>query len=126
MNRIVWLILVLLITGRTNAENERPRKQARQGRLTINFSNHTRKYSHADSVLVIFDKYNLTGAGIIKKVYYPSSNHSIEITEIPPGKYYVFVQFLGIHSDRKEKILRLQAKKKKSIRIRLMNCDEFD
>jgi hypothetical protein len=48
-----------------------------------------------DSVYVIFDRYDLTGAGVVKKVFYPSKNR-IVLEKVPKGKYYVDVFCLGI------------------------------
>jgi hypothetical protein len=48
-----------------------------------------------DSVLLIFDKYDLTGAGTIKQVFYPSQNRII-INKVPRGKYYIDVLCMGI------------------------------
>lgn len=59
--------------------------------VTIHLRN---KKITVDSVFVIFDRYDLTGAGIIKQVFYPSDN-IIVIDKVPKGKYYVDVYGIG-------------------------------
>jgi hypothetical protein len=53
------------------------------------------KVTTIDSVLLIFDKYDLTGAGTIKQVFYPSHNRII-INKVPRGKYYIDILCMGI------------------------------
>jgi len=48
-----------------------------------------------DSVFIIFDRYDLTGAGVVKQVFYPSDN-KIVIEKVPKGKYYVDVFCIGV------------------------------
>ncbi|MDF2192547.1 hypothetical protein [Paraflavitalea sp. CAU 1676] len=52
-----------------------------------------------DSVLVIFDRYDHSGAGIIKRIYHPVNNE-IVIPKVPPARYYIEVAFLGVNQDR--------------------------
>lgn len=52
-----------------------------------------------DSVLVIFDRYDLAGAGIIKKVYHPVNNEII-IPAVPPARYYIEIACLGVNQER--------------------------
>lgn len=55
---------------------------------------HTASTPYTDSVLVIFDRYDHSGAGIIKKVYHPVNNE-IVIPKVPPARYYIEVSCLG-------------------------------
>ncbi|HUR12550.1 MAG TPA: hypothetical protein VM012_14340 [Flavitalea sp.] len=62
--------------------------------VTISLQNTAKSGLAIDSVLVIFDRYDLTGAGVVKKVYYPVNN-IISIEEVPEGRYYIDVLCLG-------------------------------
>src|SRR4051812_43840959 len=51
-----------------------------------------------DSVLVIFDRFDRTGAGIVKRIYYPTNNQ-FTISNVPEGKYYISIYCLGFYRD---------------------------
>src|SRR5438552_18840137 len=59
---------------------------------------HTRypKNARVDSVYVIFDRYDLSGAGVIKRIYYPVNNQ-ISIPRVPEGRYYISIFCMGRH-----------------------------
>ncbi|AXY78116.1 hypothetical protein D3H65_30795 [Paraflavitalea soli] len=61
--------------------------------VTIRLSNAARSVV-TDSVLVIFDRYDHSGAGTIKGIYYPVNNE-IVIAKVPPARYYIEVYCLG-------------------------------
>jgi hypothetical protein len=60
-----------------------------------NYSNHDEPI---DSIYLVFDRYDLTGAGVIKQVYHPVNN-AIELT-VPQGKYFINVFCLGLYKDK--------------------------
>jgi hypothetical protein len=60
--------------------------------IIITFNNNSNEDKPVDSVLVIFDKWDLSGAGIVKQVFYPVNNRIALV--IPKGKYYVDVYCL--------------------------------
>jgi hypothetical protein len=47
---------------------------------------------------LIFDRYDLTGAGVIKRICHPVNN-AIELT-VPKGKYFINVFCLGLYKDK--------------------------
>ena len=62
--------------------------------LTIHINNRANAQAQVDSVFLIFDRWDLTGAGLIKKVYYPEKN-TIKLDKLPKGRYYIEVICLG-------------------------------
>lgn len=66
--------------------------------ILINLDNISNNNNPVDSVFVIFDRYDRSGAGIVKKVFYPVNN-KIELI-VPRGKYYVDLYCLGIYKRR--------------------------
>ena len=71
-----------------------------------------------DSVLLIFDKYDRTGAGIIKQIFYPHDNY-FEVT-VPKGKYFVDLFCLGLYADKHfDIILRAKSNKKIELQVKL-------
>ena len=79
---------------------------------------------HQDSVLIIFDKYNHTGAGVIYQLFATDSTHGITIP-VPAGKYYVTIQCKGMHRDRVEKLVTVKAKKHAKVHVKLEAAEVF-
>jgi hypothetical protein len=81
--------------------------------------------AHKDSVLIILDRFDLTGAGVIYKVFYENENNCITIPDIPRGKYYVTVQCLGIHRDRVETVVKIKSQNIETLKINQADAEEF-
>ena len=93
MQKAILLICLALIVSPTIINAQRKKKNVTTP-VTIRFENVKRNNVPLDSVLVIFDRYDLTGAGVVKKIYYPVNN-VVSIEEVPEGKYYINVLCLG-------------------------------
>lgn len=78
-----------------------------------------------DSVLIIFDRYNRTGAGVVYQMFATDSTHGITIPEVPAGKYYVTIQCKGLHHDRIEKLVTIKAQKHEKVHIELEASEVF-
>jgi hypothetical protein len=95
------------------------------GQTEFNFFENDFTITKKDSVLVIYDRCDLSGAGVIRKVYYPGKNQTILISNIPSGKYFVTIQCLGKHHDRYEKIIKVKSGKTSYVSVRLSDFNEF-
>jgi hypothetical protein len=62
--------------------------------LTIHLNNRANSQAQVDSVYLVFDRWDLTGAGLVKKIYYPAKN-TIKLEKLPKGRYYIEVICLG-------------------------------
>ncbi|MBC7826666.1 MAG: hypothetical protein H7122_02885 [Chitinophagaceae bacterium] len=69
-----------------------------------------------DSVFIIFDRYDLTGAGIIKQIFYPSDN-KVVIEKVPKGKYYVDVFCIGVDRQSFTQISRIGKRRSNKVFI---------
>ncbi len=49
-----------------------------------------------DSVWVIFDRYDLTGPGLVNRIYSPQKNNLL-VENVPAGKYFVDIICFGLH-----------------------------
>ena len=92
--------------------------------VTINLRKRFSKDAPVDSVFVFFDRYNHTGAGIIKKVYYPKDN-KILIPDVPPGKYYIGMFCLGTHWQYFSEVTFVNKRRNNNIRFRLNRSELF-
>jgi len=103
------------------------KKRADSVRVIIELNNELNKKAPIDSVIVIFDRYNLTGAGTIKKVYYPVNN-KVVIENVPEGKFYITVICLGIYKDSFTEISYVyeNRRNKNSFNFRLKNAEAYD
>jgi len=69
-----------------------------------------------DSVFLIFDRFDRTGAGVIKQIFHLENNF-FEVT-VPKGKYFVDLFCLGLYADKHFDIV-LSAKSNKKIELQL-------
>lgn len=94
--KVAVLLLVAVICFNTSlfAQKKRPTDSVD---VTIRLNNYSPN-PYSDSVLIIFDRYDLTGAGIIKKVYQPTDGQ-ILVPNVPPGRYYIDIFCLGINRE---------------------------
>jgi hypothetical protein len=95
------------------------------GAVRFQFNKIVTTTEHTDSVLVIFDRFDHTGAGVIYQMYAADNAQGIDISDVPAGKYYVTIQFVGLHRDQIEKVITIKAKKNESVRIALEDTEVF-
>src|SRR5258708_29712914 len=90
--RAIISALMVMTYGHCYGYDSLPSKDS--GTVTISIQNAADKLSKIDSVFIIFDRYDLRGAGVIKQVFYPDFDNRIKIS-LPKGKYYVIIYCLG-------------------------------
>jgi hypothetical protein len=89
------------------------------GIVTITLQNASDKLSKIDSVYVIFDRFDLRGAGVIKKVFYPDIDNKIRVI-LPKGKYYISIYCLGIYNKESfDRVASAKSNKNYNIFLRL-------
>ena len=87
--------------------------------VVITLQNAKDKLSKIDSVFVVFDRYDLRGAGIVKKVFYPDIENKIRVI-LPKGKYFISIYCLGIYNKESfDRIVSAKSNKEKEILLRL-------
>lgn len=89
--------------------------------VTILFSN---KKVSVDSVFIIFDRYDLTGAGIVKQVFYPSNNRVV-ILNVPRGKYYVDVFCMGLPGQNYSRIRTIRKRRTNALKIPVKTVEPY-
>ena len=77
-----------------------------------------------DSVLVIFDRFDRTGAGIVKRIYHPTDNQ-FTISNVPEGKYYISIYCLGFYRDTFNDLMCISKRHSNNLRYKLKRSDEF-
>ncbi|HEX4852344.1 MAG TPA: hypothetical protein VFV08_16120 [Puia sp.] len=83
-----------------------------------NAARHKSNKSAIDSVYLVFDKYDRSGAGIVKKFFYPNDN--LVTLTIPTGKYYVNIVCIGSYNHSNfDCILNATSKKGKTVSVKL-------
>ena len=111
------LPVLLAAACRCYGSSELPDKDS--GTIVITLQNASDKLSKIDSVFVIFDRYDLRGAGVIKKVFYPDIENKIRVN-LPKGKYYISIYCLGIYNKESfDRIISAKSKKERNILLRL-------
>jgi hypothetical protein len=88
------------------------------GTVVISLQNAADRQSRIDSIYLIFDRYDLRGAGIVKQVYRPTDNQVRLI--IPKGKYYVSIFCLGIYNKAGfDRVITVKANRTRKVFLRL-------
>lgn len=77
-----------------------------------------------DSVYIIFDRYDLTGAGVIKKIFYPSDN-KVVIEKVPKGKYFVDVYCIGIDHQNYTRVSTIGKRRTNKVTFPLRNFETY-
>ncbi len=110
-------MLLLLASCHCYGNDSLPSKDS--GTVTITLQNAADKLSKIDSVFVIFDRFDLRGAGVIKQVFYPDLENQIRVS-LPKGKYYVNIYCLGIYNKEGfDRIVLAKPRKNHKIFLRL-------
>jgi hypothetical protein len=97
----------------------------RAGAIRFQFNKLVTTPEHTDSVLVIFDRYDHTGAGVIYQLYAADNEQGIDVSNVPAGKYYVTIRFAGLHRDQIEKVITIKSQKNEKVRIALDDTEAF-
>ena len=98
---------------------------ANSGAARFRFRNLITNMPVKDSILIIFDRYDHTGAGVVRQVFAADSDGSITVPDIAPGKYYVTVQCFGLHHDHLEKIVTIRSQRSETVRVTLTPSEAF-
>jgi hypothetical protein len=115
----------------TPAPGPKAAKQLKNNNLAIagaarfQFKNLIAGMEEKDSILIIFDRYDHTGAGVIRQVFTANSDESLTIDAVPPGKYYVTIQCVGLHRDQVEKVITIRSNRSENLRIKLSESAAF-
>jgi len=126
----IYLYLACLLLSLAAHADKGPHAKAekvmvKQGSVQFKFNNLAPADAHKDSVLIIFDRCNRTGAGVVYKVFSADNDRNITIEGVPAGKYYVTIQGLGIHRDRTETVVTVKAQKNHQLSVSLEDSEEF-
>lgn len=89
-----------------------------------NATHHKSKKSLIDSVYLIFDKYDRSGAGVVRQVFYPNDN--LVTLTVPKGKYYVNIICIGTYNRSNfDCILNARSNKEKTLSIKVKDPSLF-
>ena len=81
---------------------------------TFHLDNTVNKNNAVDSVLIVLDKFDHSGAGIVKKVFYPGTDNQVIIEDLPAGKYYAEVYVLGLYKKHFSTVINTEKSAKKN------------
>lgn len=106
-------VILLIIVAFLHIELCAQKSAVDSVQVTILFKN---KSVTVDSVYIIFDRYDLTGAGVIKSVFYPADNR-IVIEKVPRGKYFVDIYSIGVDRQIVTRIRRIGKKRSNTLEV---------
>ena len=98
---------------------------ANAGAVRFQFNNLVAGMEEKDSILIIFDRCDHTGAGVIFQKFAADGDQGITLPAVPAGKYFVTIQCVGLHHDRMEKVVTIKSQKSEKVRLELQSSEEF-
>lgn len=122
---LILLIAWLPVTITVNGTPIRPKAKTASSNLSIKCNNHQQSAVHYDSAFVIIDKYDGSGAGIVKGFFYLDATHHIVIPGLKKGKYLVIIRFAGFHHQQFEQVIHITRKKTVTVNLHLGDWEEF-
>jgi hypothetical protein len=126
MKQSIFLIIALILAASVRADKgHNNAKKANLGNFEVKLHGKMITDAPKDSVLVIFDRFDHTGAGVVYQEFYPDADHSIIIPALPAGKYYVTIQCLGLHRDRVETVINIKADRNATLKIDQQDIETF-
>ncbi|OQP60819.1 hypothetical protein [Niastella populi] len=118
---VLTMLFMLFTADTANAQYKRLTDS-----VNVQIRLHPRKANNprVDSVLVIFDRYDHTGAGVVKNIYYPRDN-MFTIPKVPEGRYYITIYCLGLYNDVFNDLMFINKRHSNKLRYKLGHSDEF-
>jgi hypothetical protein len=122
--KAVCVLTMLLLLFTAEAANAQQKRLPDSVNVLIRLHPRKPKNPRVDSVLVIFDRYDHTGAGVVKNIYYPKDN-VFTIPKVPEGRYYITIYCLGLYNDVFNDLMFINKRHSNNLRYRLGHSDEF-
>ena len=92
--------------------------------VIITLNNHCNHDKEIDSVYLIFDRCDGSGAGVIRQIFHPAFNEIA--VQVPKGKYFVDVYCLGTYCERlRDCVVRVKSRKTNKLLINLKETSFF-
>jgi hypothetical protein len=123
MKAVCVLALLLLLLKAETATAQRKRLSDSVNVL-IRLHPRNPQNPRVDSVLVIFDRFDHTGAGIVKSIYHPTDNQ-LTISNVPEGRYYISIYCLGFYRDVFNDRTFISKRHRNNLRYKLKRSEEF-
>lgn len=124
MKEVILLLVMCFATGvPLYAQKKKKKHTSDSVNVVIRLLNASRTPLR-DSVLVIFDRYDRRGAGVIKKVFYPVNNE-IVIMKVPPARYYIEISCLNAHRDKFTELTYVNNRHPNVFTYRVRKSDTF-
>lgn len=118
----VLALLMLLLTAKT--ATAQIKRLPDSVNVLIRLHPRDDKNPQVDSVLVIFDRFDRTGAGIVKHIYHPTDNQ-FTVPKVPEGKYYISIYCLGFYRDSFNDLMFISKRHSNNLRYKLKRSDAY-
>jgi hypothetical protein len=118
---VLTLLMMLLTASIATAQRNRLPDSVN---VLIRLHPRNSKNPVVDSVLVIFDRYDRTGAGTVKRIYHPTNNQ-FTIPKVPEGKYYISIYCMGFYRDVFNDEMFISKRHSNNLRYKLRSSDEY-
>ena len=118
---VLTLLIMLFIGEKATAQQ---RRLSDSVNVLIRLHPRNPKNPRVDSVLVIFDRYDHTGAGVVKRIYHPTDNQ-FTIPKVPEGRYYISIYCLGFYRDVFNDLMFVNKRHSNNLKYKLRQSEEY-
>lgn len=130
------LLLVFLNTTSLAGEGEKPASAkddtaAKANNAKYSFHMINAGQIHVDSALIVLDKFDRTGAGVVIQRVIPDENNRLTLTDVPAGKYYAGIYTYGLQREYFSIVIEVEKPRRKKRRdrnkvvIRISDTDRY-
>jgi len=118
---VLCTLLLLLAVNTATAQRKRVPDS-----VNVVIKLHTRhpQNRRVDSVLVIFDRFDHTGAGVIKKIFHPVNNQ-IAIPQVPEGRYYISIFCMGLYHEYFNDLTWINKRHNNNLQYNIGSAEEY-
>jgi hypothetical protein len=120
----LWTMVLWMILLSSTEVLAQKKKHTDSVDVIISLQKRFARNAPVDSVYIFFDRYNHTGAGIIKKVFYPK-NYKVVIPSVPPGKYYIGMFCLGTHMQYFSEVTFVNKRRSNKLKFKMNRSETF-
>jgi hypothetical protein len=124
MKKLYSLVVLMALLGSASPVIAQKKHKPDSVDVVIKFNRPFLSTRSVDSVLIFFDRFNHTGAGVVRQVFHPQNNQ-LTIHKVPEGRYFVGVLCMGMYQHYFYDIQFFNKKRDNELRFKLPHSDAY-
>jgi hypothetical protein len=112
------------VVANDSTQHVQPTKHS-TGHFTFKLKNVSRTPIFIDSALIVLDKYDLTGAGIVQQMVAVDDKNQLQLAGVPVGKYYAGIYTYGLRKEYISLVITVSNQSKKHKKVSVTETDLY-